>query len=170
MHVVQALNSVSQQALATIRKVLQTYADRGVFRAFSETKTRNGSTAFRVLWLPITSEPFTLAYNNKQHALIFKNLLTGMPAKSEQYSELKSYLVERCSQHIREHRRIDSRRVEVQCSNRLGNVSLKLIIKKNNFEYGVRRALNLVNDLFLDHLNESTYYDYMAEHFDMPED
>ena len=70
----------------------------------------------------------------------------------------------------REHRRIDPHRAEVKCSNRLGNVSVTVVIKGNEYEYGVRKAVNLVSDLFMDLLPESTYYDYMAENFDMPEE
>ncbi len=161
---------MAQAPLIIIRKVLQGYADRGVFRAFTEVPSRNGKAEFKFLWFPITKEPLTLIYTNRTRALIFKRLLRGMPAKSEMYSELKSFIKERSSADLPEHRRIDPERADVRCSNRLGSVSVTVVIKENEYEYGVRKAVNLVSDLFMDLLPESTYYEYMAENFDVPED
>ena len=52
----------------------------------------------------------------------------------------------------------------------MSGVSVTVVIKKNEYEYGVRKAVNLVSKLFMDLLSESTYYEYMAENFDVPED
>ena len=161
---------MSQKPQTIVRKVLQGYADRGVFRAFTEVPSRNGKAQFKFLWFPITEEPFTLIYSNRTRALSFKRLLRGMPAKSEMYSELKRFIKQRSSADLPEHRRIDPERAELRCSNRLGSVSVTVVIKGNETEYGVRKAVNLVSDLFMDLLHESTYYEYMTENFDMPEE
>ncbi len=161
---------MTQKPLTIVRKVLQGYADCGVFRAFTEVPSRNGKAEFNFLWFPITEEPFTLIYNNRTRALTFKRLLRGMPAKSEMYSEFKSFIKERSSADLLEHRRINPARAVVRCSNRLGSVSVTVVIKGNDYEYGVRKAINLVSDLFMDLLPESTYYEYMSENFDMPEE
>ncbi len=164
---------MTQQPLSIVRKVLQGYADRGVFRALTEVQSassRNGKAEFKFLWFPITKEPFTLIYTNRTPALTFKRLLRGMPAKSEMYSKLKSFIKARSSADLPEHRRIDAERAEVRCSNRLGSVSVTVIIKRNAYDYGVRKAINLVSDLFMDLLPESTYYEYMSDNFDMPEE
>lgn len=149
---------------------MQSYADRGVFRAFNEAAARNGTAEFRFLWFPITNEPFRLVFSEKTNTLTFRNLLQQMPAKSEQYAELRKFVKERCSQELREHRRIDADKADVKCSNRGGNFSLSLKVAGNHHEYGVRKAVNLVNDIFMDLLQESTYYEYMQEHFDLPEE
>ncbi len=161
---------MTQQALTIVRKVLQGYADRGVFRALAEVPSRNGKAEFKFLWFPITKEPFTLIYTDRTRALTFKRLLRGMPAKSEMCSELKSFIKARSSADLPEHRRIDPERADVRCCNRLGSVSVTVVIKENEYEYGVRKAVNLVSDLFMDLLPESTYYEYMAEHFDLPDE
>ncbi len=161
---------VTKQPLSIVRKVLQGYADRGVFRAFTEVPSRNGMAEFKFLWFPITKERFTLIYTDRTRALTFKRLLRCMPAKSEMYSELKSFIKDKSSPDLPEHRRVDPERAEVRCSNRLGSVSVTVIIKGNEYEYGVRKAVNLVSDLFMDLLHESSYYEYMAENFDMPEE
>ncbi len=161
---------MTQKPLTIVRKVLQGYADRGVFRALAEVPSRNGKAEFKFHWLPITEEPFTLIYTNRTRTLCFKRLLRCMPAKSEMYSELKSFFKARSAADLPEHRRIDPERAEVKCSNRLGSVSVTVVIKGNEYEYGVRKAVNLVSDLFMDLLPESAYYEYMAENFEMPEE
>ena len=156
--------------LTIVAQVLQGYADRGVFRAFVAAPPRNGTAKFKFLWFPMATEPFTLVYSDPMRALTFRRLLRDMPAKSQMYSEFKSYIKQRSSGDLPEHRRIDPQRVAVKCSNRQGDVSVTLSIKGNATEYGVRKAVNLISDLFQDLLHESTYYEYMAEHFDMPEE
>ncbi len=161
---------MTQLPLTIVRKVLQDYADRGVFRAFTEVPSRNGKAEFKFLWFPITQEPFTLSYSNRTCALTFERLLRGMPAKSEMYAKLKSFIQDRSSADLPEHRRINPERAEVRCFNRLGSVSVTLVIQGNETEYGVRKAVNLISDLFMDLLPESTYYEYMAEHFDISDE
>jgi hypothetical protein len=68
------------------------------------------------------------------------------------------------------HRRIDSERVQLKWSNRLGDVNVSLEIQGQNHEYAARRAINLLTDVFLDLLTESPYYEFMEDHYDMPED
>ncbi len=161
---------MTQKPLTIVRKVLQGYADRGVFRALAEVPSCNGKAEFKFHWFPITEEPFTLIYTNRTRALSFKRLLRGMPAKSEMYSQLKAFIKERSSADLPEHRRINPERADVKCSNRKGSVSVTVVIKGHEYEYGVRKAVNLISDLFMDLLPESTYYEYMAEHFDMPDE
>ena len=153
-----------------VRKVLQEYADRGVFRGFEEIGSPNGRAEFRVLCFPFTEEPFTLVYSPKPPTLTFKGLLRDMPARSKMYSQFKAFMKERHSSALPEHRRIDPRRAELKWSNRLGQVNVSLKIKNGQQQYATRKAINLLTDVFLDLLTESPYYDYMSEHFDMPEE
>ena len=93
-----------------------------------------------------------------------------MPARSDMYRQFKAYMKERSSTNLAEHRRIDPDRVHLKWSNRLGNVNLTLNIEGTDHEYATRKAINLLTDIFLDLLTESPYYDFMNEHFDMPEE
>ena len=161
---------MAEDPLNIVRNVLQGYADRGVFRAFTQLASRNGKTEFKFLWFPITQRPFTLVFVPRARRLTFKGLLVGMRANSEMYWQLKSFIRSRSSTDLLEHRWIDSERAEAKCSNRLGTVSITLVIKRDEYEYGVRKIVNLVSDLFMDLLQESAYYEYMAENFDIPEE
>ncbi|HKS39947.1 MAG TPA: hypothetical protein VJX74_04985, partial [Blastocatellia bacterium] len=74
---------MAKGALNVVRENLQTYADRGVFRGFSEIK--NGQ--FEFVWL--IRHRMELIVDTSKHMLRFKQLLPGVPATSALYGELK---------------------------------------------------------------------------------
>jgi hypothetical protein len=141
---------------------LQAYADRGVFRGFSEV--RDGHFSF--VWL--IRREMELSVDTAKQVLRFRRLLPGVPAGSAMYAELKSFIRQRHDCALPEHRRIDRRRAEASCTNRGGCVSLSLKVKNHHYAYGVNRLVNLAHELFL-HLREA-YPDYLAENFDVPQE
>jgi len=153
---------MSSKSLNIVRESLQAYADRGVFRGFSEAKAGR----FTFVWF--FHHPMELNVDTAKHELRFKQLLPGIPARSELYAELKSFLAERHDRQLPEHRRVDRRRAEVACSNRAGAVSLSLKVKNNQYAYGVNRIVNLVHELFV-HLR-SAHPEYLVEAFDAPQE
>ncbi len=153
---------MAKDALPIVRQSLQSYADRGVFRGFSESKPGQ----FKFVWL--LQHPMELQLDAAKHELRFKQLLPGLPARSALYAELKQFIEQRHDRALPEHRRVDRRRAEVTCSNRGGLVSLTLTVKKNQYEYGVNRIVNLVHELFL-HLREH-HPEYLVENFNVPQE
>jgi hypothetical protein len=148
---------VANERFAVVREALQAYADRGVFRGFSEI--RNGQFTF--VWL--APDPMKLSVDPTTDVLRFKQLLPGIPARSSLYAALKGFISGRHDSGLPEHRRIDRKRAEVFCSNRNGFVSVQLKVKKGEYAYGVNRIVNLVHELFL-HLRDA-HPDYLAENF-----
>ncbi len=153
---------MAQNPLNTVRKNLQVYADRGVFRGFSEV--RPGQFSF--VWL--FRSQMELSVDTAKQVLKFRRLLPAVPAGSTMYSELKSFIEQQRDRELPEHRRIDSRRAEVSCSNRGGFVSISLKVKNNHYAYGVNRIVNLVHELFL-HLRDA-HPEYLMENFDVPQE
>jgi hypothetical protein len=154
--------SGTNQHLTVVREALQVYANRGIFRGFSEVKSGH----FKFAWL--IGHSMELVVDTAKGELRFKQLLPGIPAKSPLYAELKSFIHYRHDQDLPEHRRIDPNRAELSCTNRGGLVSISLKIKNNEYEYGVNRIVNLVHELFL-HLREA-HPDYLVENFDVPQE
>jgi len=148
--------------LNIVRESLQTYADRGVFRGFSEIK--NGH--FQFVW--VINHRMELSVDTAKNELRFKRLLPNVPAKSPLYAELKSFIERRHDRELPEHRRIDRKRAEVSCANRGGFVSVSLKVKNNQYAYGVNRIVNLAHELFL-HLRERRP-EYLTENFDVPQE
>ena len=153
---------MAKGSLKVVREALQAYADRGVFRGFSETK--NGR--FQFVWT--MRHQMELVVDTTAHTLKFTRLLPGVPAKSKLYAELKQFIDERHGRSLPEHRRIDRRRAAVSCTNRGGFVSISLKVKNNQYAYAVNRIVNLAHELFL-HLRDA-HAEYLAENFDLPQE
>ena len=157
---------MAKSSLNTVRQILQTYADRGVFRGFNEVKTGRGLPAFKFVWM--IQHQMELSVDTAKHVLGFRRLLPGVPASSTLYAELKDFIRERHDRELPAHRRIDPGRAEVSCSNRGGFVSISLKVKRNQYAYGTNRIVNLAHELFV-HLR-NTYPDYLVENFDVPQE
>jgi hypothetical protein len=154
------LPATNTEFLEIVRGSLQAYADRGVFRGFSEIKEGH----FKFTWM--VNHQMELSVDTAKQALRFKRLLPGVAASSTLYAELKSFIRERHDRCLPEHRRIDRSRAEVSCANRGGSVSVSLKVKGNEYAYGVNRIVNLAHELFL-RLRDG-HPEYLAEHFDVP--
>ena len=78
----------------------------------------------------------------------FPLLLPNVPA--EMYQELKGFIQARQAPELPDHRRIDSRKAQVAASNRGGNVVLSLRFTGGDDEYGARKLIHLVHEIFSD--------------------
>ncbi len=153
---------MAKSSLNIVRESLQAYADRGVFRGFSEIKQGH----FSFVWL--IRHRMELRVDTAKQTLRFRQLLPGVPADSAMYAELKNFIRQRHDRELPDHRRIDRRRAEAACSNRGGFVSISLKVKNNQYAYGVNKIVNLVHELFL-HLRERRP-EYLMENFDVPQE
>ena len=157
---------MSTRALDVVRKNLQIYADRGVFRGLNEVKPRNGKQSFTFVWLG--NRPLEFGIDTQASLLTFKHLLPNVPSHSDLYSDLKDFLKSRCDADVPKHRRIDAKRAEVLWVNRGSNVTITLRVRNNQYAYGFNRLVNLVHEIFVQ-LNDS-HPDYMCENFDVPQE
>ena len=155
------------QRLAIVAAQLETYARRGVFRSFSQTRGDGGQADFRFYWL--WNLPFHLSFDGTRKTLSFKKLLPGVLAGSELNSQLKAFIHSRSSNDQPEHRRLDPKRVSVRYSNLRGNVSIAFQVVENDYDYGVKKALNLINEIFVGFLNVH-FPEYTVQHFRRPKD
>jgi hypothetical protein len=157
---------MTETPLKTVTETLQTYADRGVFRGFSEVRTGQRKRAFQFVWL--TNRPMDFCIDTQREVLRFEHLLPNVPAKSTMYAGLKSFVQQRHDCELPQHRRIDRKRAEAVCRNRGGDVSISLKIKNRQYAYGVTKIVNLVHELFV-HLRDA-HPDYLSENFDVPQE
>ena len=153
---------MAKNTLSVVRESLQIYAERGIFRGFSETK----SGQFQFEWL--IGQRMELKVDTAKDMLRFGRLLPGIPSQSALYQELREFIRERHDDLLPDHRRIDRRHAEVSCTLRGGFVSISLKVKNNRYAYGVNRIVNLVHEVFL-HLR-NMHPEYLAENFDVPQE
>jgi hypothetical protein len=148
--------------LQSVRNVLQAYADRRVFRGFSEVEAPAGTAAFRFVWL--MDRPMQLDVDVAKRVLRFKRLLPGVAAGSPLYAELKQFLRRRHADDLPEHRRIDPSRAAARLTSRQGVVSIWLDVPGGQYAYAAKAIVNLVHELFV-HLREA-WPEYLVENFD----
>jgi hypothetical protein len=153
--------------LAIVRQVLQQYADRGVFLGFSEHKGRGGWHEFKFRWL--TRRPMELAFEPRSGRFRFRNLLPDISSSSRFYSELKTFVEGRASRKLPEHRRVNPRYAELRCGSRGNAMWVQLRMRqKKHAEYATRKAVNLVNEIFLQ--LHTWYPEYMWAQFGTPQE
>lgn len=153
---------MTNKQLNIVRESLQAYADRGVFRGFSEIKTGR----FQFVWL--IRHQMELRVNTARRELTFHQLLPGVAARSALAAEVKRFVAERHDDSIPEHRRIERSRADVICFARGSNLSLTLNVKDNQYAYGINKLVNLVNELFV-YLRD-VHPEYLMENFDVPQE
>lgn len=148
----------------TVRRKLREYANRGVFRGFSERPGRDRKTVFAFSW--IEDAEFNLVMDQKRGALVLKDVLPNVPARSDLYTDLKTFLNARSDESLPAHRRVDPKRAAINVSNRKGSVSVELTVKRNQYTYGVGKLLRMAQELF-GHLH-MYHPQYLWENFDVP--
>ena len=170
-------------SIDAVHAILEGYAERGVFRGFSRgpgsnrkgsnrksgnRKSSSRKASFRLLWH--RDRLFELILDLDRHTLRFPLVLPHVDAKSTMYQKLKEFLKSRQSEEMPQHRRIDTRKARVQSVNRGGNVAVILTIQDGDYEYGARKLVHLVHEIFLVFLVDGPYYESMVETFGLDPD
>lgn len=145
----------------TVPDTLQSYVHRGVFKSFNaHSDARN----FDFVWL--NRKRMHLQWNANRNAIVFKDVLADIPARSRHYRELRAYLKGRMSPELPAHRRLDPELYDLICENRKSVVSVGLKVKSGGEEAAVRRLMGMVHEMFLYH--HDRWPEYMYETFGSP--
>jgi hypothetical protein len=153
--------------LTIIEAQLNTYAERGVFRSFSRTAFERGIAEFRFFWL--LNLPFQMSFDTKRNVIIFNKILTNIEPGSALETELKAFLAECASADRPEHRRVDPRLIGATYANRAKAVTLTLKSLDFDWEHATRKAIQLINEIFLTFLN-ARHPEYMIATFNLPDE
>jgi len=155
---------MTQPHMDTVRRKLDSYATRGVFRGLSEEPGRGGKTIFTFRWL--LDERFTIVVDAARGTIAFKDVMPNVPARSELYADVKAFVLSRHDGALPAHRRIDPKRAEVACRFSKATVTLELTVHRNQYAYGTAKIIKLVNELF-GHLSMH-HMPYLWDNFDVP--
>jgi hypothetical protein len=162
---------VTKTAVSQIERVaavLAAYAERRVFQGFSRGPISGGKASFRIAWH--RGRVFELAFDSRARTLRLPELLTNVPADSSMYEELKDFIRSRQSDKLPDHRRLDSRKIQVRTYNRGGDILLVVKSQDGDAEYAVRKLVHLINEIYLTFLADGKYFDYLVETFNLDPD
>lgn len=155
----------SRARFDSVAQTLEGYAQRGVFRGFSQDM-RPRQAVFHLLWH--RERVFEFIFDPQKNTLRIPLVLPNVSA--EMYQALKEFITVRHSSVLPAHRRIDPCKAQVQTRNRNGSVSITLQVLDGDDEYGVQKLIHLVHEIYLTFLMDGHYYDYMVENFDLDPD
>lgn len=164
---------------AVVEGVLRHYAERGVLRGFSRVGTERGRVTFRLRWHH--DRLFDCVFDRRRRTLRFPTLLPGAARQQALVKALRVFVAERHSPERPEHRRIDVERARVRVRRQGEDVGLVLDVigdggegtpsgDGDDLEYGVRKLVHLVQEIFLDFLYRGPHYEYLVEAFDLDAD
>lgn len=145
--------------------ILQEYADRGVFRAFSRGPSGG---PLKILWH--RDRVFELALDTAKHTLRFPVVLPDIPPKSEMFHALQDFVAERQSGDLPAHRTIDPAKAKVRCVPRGGHVGVTMNVLDDDYEYATRKLIHLVHEIYMVFLIDGPYFEYMVEAFNLDPD
>lgn len=157
-----------ESSVALVTRVLEGYAAKAVFRGFSARPVAKDTTTYRMVWHH--DRPFELLLDSRKKTLRFAEVLPGVAADSAMYRELKAFLKLRQSEDMPEHRRVNPAKANIRTTNRGGRVSIAVTVKDGDFDYGARKIIHVVHEIFLIFLVDGPYYAYMVEHLGLDPD
>ena len=147
---------------------LEGYARRGVFRGFGRGPVQGHRASFRLVWHHGRS--FECELDSRRQTLRFPVLFPGVEVDSYVNRTLKRFLQGRRSEDLPEHRRVDRSKVAIRSLCRGGRVSLLVEVKDGDWEYGTRKLVHVVQELFLDLLSDGRGYSYLVDAFGLNAD
>jgi hypothetical protein len=139
-----------------IRRLMEEYAQRGVFRGFSRQPTRAGVMAFKMTWH--RDLVFDLLVDPGRKTITIPRVLPGVPV--DIYADFKRFVAAHHNADLPDHRRIEKCKVRVRCANRRGSVSMAMAVKDDDYEYALQRLIHLIHEVFLIFINDGAYRDY----------
>jgi len=133
------------KAIETVRQTLEEYAHKGVFRKLTFAEHGSGISA-SFDWLS-KLRPFHFTVDLDQNTLSFEDFFPTFPPEVERDS--LQLLNRFADNETPAHRRIDPEKAELMIAiEEDGAASLVLELRGDDFEYGVRRLINVVNEFY----------------------
>lgn len=147
------------------QQAVDEFVARGVFRAEPAKVSRGETAAWNLRWFG--GHVMRLAVGPRQVSV--DPLLPSLPARSALYRELRAWLRSQQSAELPPHRRLDPARYAPELRNRGGDILLVLSADAPGDER-VRRAVQLVNAIYLDFLNGPGRLEWVTEAFGLDPD
>jgi hypothetical protein len=163
-----ATGAKKQTPASEVTAILESYAERAVFRGFSAHPGRGGKASFRMVWH--YDRPFELLLDSANKTLTFPAILPGIPARSPMYRELQAFLKSRQSAEVPEHRRVNPSKARLTLTNQKSTASITVMVKDGDFEYATRKIIQMVHEIFLIFLVDGPYFEYTVEHLGLDAD
>lgn len=161
-------NTASKHEAVQVGDILEQYAQRGIFSAFSRQQQGSKPARFVVQWH--RKQNFEWLYDQARQRLRIVCVLPAVPPNSAMHRAFKAWLKARQDDALPDHRRCDKHKLQLKSVNRGGNISLTATLLDGDINYGVRKMVALINEIYLDFLSSGLYFEWLLETFDLDPD
>ena len=165
-HLASKPRAAPEREIAAVRQCLQGYADRGVFRGYTERPEKGGRLRFRFSWL--AQDPYDLRYEADSGTLTFFNVLPNVGGRSSLARALRAFVADRSASSLPPHRRIDPKRAAAAAFVERGAMRLRVVAKREHHGYAANRVVNLMHEVYV-HL-QRYYPEYLWENYGLSQD
>lgn len=148
--------------------ILESYARRGMFQTFSRRQQGSKHARFVARWH--RDHCFEWIYDGARQRLRIACVLPSVAPNSSMHRDFKRWLKARQDDSLPDHRRCDKSKMQLKCVNRGGELSLTATLLDGDVDYGVRKLVALVNEIYLDFLSNGLYFEWMLETFNLDPD
>lgn len=159
---------LATHATAQVGDILEEYARRGIFQGFSRRPRARSKAAFQVHWH--RSQRFEWIYDATAQRLRVACVLPNVQPNSPMHRAFKAWLKNRQDDSLPDHRRCDRHKMTLKSVNRGGALSVTASLLDGDIDYGVRKMVALINEIYLDFLSSGLYFEWMLETFDIDPD
>jgi hypothetical protein len=143
-----------------VDELLQGYADRGVFRAFSKVPAAEGAF-FRVLWH--YGRAFEIVISSSSKTVAIPSMLPEVDRYPIVRRNLAKFLRQFASPKLPEHRRVSRERATLHVRLIRGDITCEMRVKGEEYVYATQKLVNVVQEVFLVFLQDSVYSEYKVD-------
>jgi len=149
---------VAESTLRNVRQVLQSYADAGLFTAFSSSSCTRTEGNWAIAWgyLPRA----TLTVDAAAHELTLTHILPHVSFRSTMGKSYRLFLKNLSAPSRPRHRRIDPSKLEFVCRSVPGGLALRCRVRDGDFEYATRAFIKVLQESIYEFLLDGPYCEY----------
>ena len=147
--------------VSDVCRILQSYADAGLFASFAVTQSTGTIGTFALAWryLPCA----TLTVDVEATELTLLHVLPRVSSGSPMGRAYRQFLCNLSAADRPAHRRIDSGKVKVASKATRRGLALRLRVIDRDYDYATRALVRVVQESIYEFIFDGPYYDYRVQ-------
>jgi hypothetical protein len=144
-----------------VRRILQFYADAGLFAAFTVTQSARTIGIFAMTWRYLPRATLTVDVEAEEFTLL--HVLPRVSSRSPMGRSYRQFLINLSAADRPSHRRIDSSKVKMASKATRGGLALRFRVTDRDYDYATRAFVRVLQESIYEFLLDGPYYDYRVQ-------
>lgn len=154
--------------VSDVRRILQAYADAGLFSSFAVTHSATTIGTFALTWRYLPRA--TLTVDVEADELTLSHVLPWVSSRSPMGRSYRQFLCNLSAAERPSHRRMDSGKVKIASKATRGGLALQVLVIDRDYDYATRALVRVVQESIYEFLLDGPYYDYRVQKLDVDPD